>query len=44
MPGVLIVEALVNCSSTNCLRIDPKEYDNKLVYLMVLIKRDLEIK
>ena len=43
MPGVLIVEAFGQAAAalTAC-GIDPKEYDNKLVYLMSVEKANFE--
>ena len=38
MPGVLIVETFVKPPAVNACGIDPKEYDNKLVYLMSVEK------
>ena len=35
MPGVLIVEAFGQAAALTAHGIDPKEYTNKLVYLMV---------
>ena len=44
MPGVLIVEAFGQAAAALTANgIDPKEYEGKLVFLMVLIKQDLEI-
>ena len=44
MPGVLIVEAFGQAAAALTAHgIDPKEYKNKLVFLMGLIKQDLEI-
>ena len=43
MPGVLIVEAFGQAAAALTAHgIDPKEYANKLVYLMGLIKPDLK--
>ena len=37
MPGVLIVEAFGQAAAVTAHGIDPKEYENKLVFLMVLV-------
>ena len=38
MPGVLIVEAFGQAAAALTARIDPKEYENKLVFLMSVDK------
>ena len=44
MPGVLIVEAFGQAAAAlTASGIDKSEYDNKLVFLIVLKKQDLEI-
>ena len=44
MPGVLIVEAFGQAAAAlTAAGIDKKEYENKLVFLMVLKKLDFEI-
>ena len=42
MPGVLIVEAFGQAAALTAHGIDPKEYKDKLVFLMSEIKQDLE--
>ena len=45
MPGVLIVEAFGQAAAALTAHgIDPKEYANKLVFLMGVEKLDLEIR